>query len=1037
MTKIHTKCENPPVTKIHTKCERKYLAGNPAGKIKYIRTLGEASRNIRGTLSELRDLLRFSVEFFCVLIIHHNKKKTLGKTKTKTKTTMSQQKTTGKRKAAVLDVPAGKIPFLDGWTINFKKMPKYKEFEEGFTVKLDYHIFKLIVDERPRQVNDGTIKEIESKILKNMNKRTGELVIFHEGHGKDGIGRRYADGNVSLVPFSKYVKHTVLHYLGWRDIDMVKCHTSIVNEMLKKVEGPSEVLELFISDFSRIAEEVIEHHSADKTNPLLVDDVKWLFIMMTYGGGFNKWANEIETNTEMRDRFNKPIMNKDNLHPYITKFKAHAETVIKKIYEGNPVMIKKFKKSGQSEYELSMTMTSYWLQCIENHILWIQYKDFVRRGILIPKTCSLEFDGSNLPPSPIEYNVDEVLEELNALILRETGFAIKMKFKGYDYFVMHDIIEKRRAMVINDEDFEDKMPTRIKSDVNDKLIEKFFKLDLHGFRVIEEDCRYVSMEGTPYQNDIYSPEKVIILDAYMGVGKSTAMKRLANHYKRILILSPRVSFSAFMAKEFKTAIYLDVQWGSDKLQIFEKITCSMESLHKIPQDIDYDLVIMDESESNLAAFNSVTMRHKISTSKRLEEILMKAEKVVMASAFLTKLTIDFVRDLFPESVCFIRNTTKPPKRKAIYHKPENFTADLMKNLQAGKKTYLFSGRKRKLDDINEDMAELAKTDPIIQEILEKSKTYSSAVDSQIIQEDMANLEACWIVLMLVLTSPTTTIGASHNPTIADFHNVWMYFFPSCTVGDAFQSSMRVRKLIDDEVHFTLPDKKTLQNMKNSAGAVLKLFEDYTDGIAAKKKELYLANIRTIRLLVKAGYDKNVTDRLFNWLEALEDNATPVWLRRVYYNASFEENLCRASYKNMMFHYFEKCGYEVEGWDECVKVEGDTVSKMHYDINEIDDIKNDEELYKLQKNRENGKATVVEKNKLEKYYFKKSVDVSVLSPEAVDYWFNVWMDQYTKHVVNNIFDETYGKIEDMFSEKLLDVGIDHYQSQPARITNIKK
>lgn len=82
-----------------------------------------------------------------------------------------------------------------------------------------------------------------------------------------------------------------------------------------------------------------------------------------------------------------------------------------------------------------------------------------------------------------------------------------------------------------------------------RLLNEYFKPDYTGIRMVHEDCKYVSQEGTKFENNILAHERIILLDAQLGGGKTQAIKRLDKYMEetnpygnyRILILSPRIS----------------------------------------------------------------------------------------------------------------------------------------------------------------------------------------------------------------------------------------------------------------------------------------------------------------------------------------------------------------------------------------------------------------------------------------------------------------------------------------------------------------
>ena len=131
-----------------------------------------------------------------------------------------------------------------------------------------------------------------------------------------------------------------------------------------------------------------------------------------------------------------------------------------------------------------------------------------------------------------------------------------------------------------------------------ELLDDYFNPKYDGINTITEDTQYVSsLDGN-------INAKVIVLRSSLGSGKTTSIKRFieVNYFKRILIVSPRITFSKFISQEFDTEFYLD----EDVKINAKKLTISIESLHKIEFNTPYDVIIMDESEANLSVFSSLT-----------------------------------------------------------------------------------------------------------------------------------------------------------------------------------------------------------------------------------------------------------------------------------------------------------------------------------------------------------------------------------------------------------------------------------------------
>ena len=105
------------------------------------------------------------------------------------------------------------------------------------------------------------IKANLKNLIEKTVRKTGEVKVTHNQRYK--CGRFYADGNISLIPLSRYVKHTVFKYLGWLDIDMVKGHPSIAIEMGKLAGLSFSSFKNYVNNFDDIVTTLSQFYSVE------------------------------------------------------------------------------------------------------------------------------------------------------------------------------------------------------------------------------------------------------------------------------------------------------------------------------------------------------------------------------------------------------------------------------------------------------------------------------------------------------------------------------------------------------------------------------------------------------------------------------------------------------------------------------------------------------------------------------------------------------------------------------------------------------
>ena len=342
-------------------------------------------------------------------------------------------------------------------------------------------------------------------------------------------------------------------------------------------------------------------------------------------------------------------------------------------------------------------------------------------------------------------------------------------------------------------------------------LKNYFNPDFKNIKIITEDCDYVSQQNTIYENDIMAEEEIILLKAHLGKGKTQAILRLINteKYKRILVLSPRIAFGRFISNEFNTEFYLNEKDDNPNYLKSDRLTISMESLYKLKElNVDnYDMIILDEIEANLSCFSSSTMKYTMEVYDILIYFIKHAKKIIMAGAFITQKTIDFIVSLKKTTVC-INNIRLPDPKKSIRKHEILIIDELIERIKKGEKNYAFFSV---LDTMKYFINKL-KTDNIknngkYTQIIDRLLCYSRETkDDKITTDTLINMLEEWKHASNVITTPKLTVGTSYDPNCPDFHNIFIIGAPSCIVADVFQGHRRVRKTINNILFYSLPEK---------------------------------------------------------------------------------------------------------------------------------------------------------------------------------------------------------------------------------------
>jgi hypothetical protein len=305
-------------------------------------------------------------------------------------------------------------------------------------MELDYSLLHKINCIKDSEIFTKDRLQALQPILENINTQTSILEVTHSP--RFDLGRFYPDRNISPIVLSRHIKHTLFTYLDWIDIDMVKGHATILYEISKHNNITLASFKKYIDDFPGIVTMLQEYYGNISS-----DNIKNLFNVMIYGGGFNGWIQHLENNGS--------LFVTTNIHPFIASFKRECDNIISVVYLNNSAITQKIKGDETCEFKLKNKTMSYFCQTIENEIIHIVYKVLVKRKIIKSKEFALEYDGICFK-KPDGIDLEDALEDVNATILSKTGFNVLMKWKGYsNEYIHHDIIDDMTKLEINEKQY--------------------------------------------------------------------------------------------------------------------------------------------------------------------------------------------------------------------------------------------------------------------------------------------------------------------------------------------------------------------------------------------------------------------------------------------------------------------------------------------------------------------------------------------------------------------------------------------------------
>jgi phage/plasmid-associated DNA primase len=279
-------------------------------------------------------------------------------------------------------------------------------------------------------------------------------------------GRSNPVNMVSLFAIRREIRHTIAGAY-YTDIDIDNCHPQLLYQLCIQHNIPCEYLEKYVLNRKEYLDKVQAYYSVD------YDSAKLLFIILLYGGGFAKWATEVNTN--------KPEM--AFIKEFITEFHVIAEVIA----NVNPLIkvdvIERKTKYGKTDYNLSGTTLSIFLQELEVRILEEIYKYLTATNYVQNNNIVLCADGVMIESRNYK---QELLADLSILIKDTFNFNLTFSVKPMNKRFTNELIEESMIYDLHTPEF----TTGLLSDYFKILYDKFLFYDnkLYYFNGVYWEC---------------------------------------------------------------------------------------------------------------------------------------------------------------------------------------------------------------------------------------------------------------------------------------------------------------------------------------------------------------------------------------------------------------------------------------------------------------------------------------------------------------------------------------------------------------------
>lgn len=442
-----------------------------------------------------------------------------------------------------------------------------------------------------------------------------------------------------------------------------------------------------------------------------------------------------------------------------------------------------------------------------------------------------------------------------------------------------------------------------------------------------------------------------ILSPYNTAKTSTIYKIIVEYNpKRILFVSYRQSLSGELFGNFSELSVASYMYDFGNA---DRIICQIESLDKllfinadglleIPK---YDLVILDEIESDLAHFRSPTIKDNVKSFELLKTIIKYSTKVLALDGDFHNRAFSYL-DYFGKSL-IVENICQKNKKKFIFTNDRIlFDRKITKAIKKGENIVIVSMSSTEAEDYYNKMVSMK-----VKVILHTSKTNDQ------LKEELKDVNKLWSQYNVLIYSPTIESGVDMN--LEHFDRIFVVL-SACSTSPRglLQMCARVRKIKHKNIYLYT---NKLPYKEKASFYTFAETEDYVLDLCNK----YMKPIITDNL-VKFKYDLFTQNLIYNETEYL--NKSPH-----YFIPYLIQLLTKKGHK---FKFIPK----IKHHHKPKKVEN--VLDFKKEILEAPTI-NNEEYEKLLKKQNRNRATRQEKATIEKYLYMKYWNLKKLTEENLD------------------------------------------------------
>lgn len=389
-------------------------------------------------------------------------------------------------------------------------------------------------------------------------------------------------------------------------------------------------------------------------------------------------------------------------------------------------------------------------------------------------------------------------------------------------------------------------------------------LDYSEFKeLFNYDTKNIKYINSLCQNDFIFNKKCKIFNIGMGGGKTT---QTINYLKDIkdennfIWITPNISlaqntYTRIKENNIYCNIYDSAKNKIEKQKLIENsknIIICLNSLFYVKKK--YNVVVIDEIETFLKLFNNnSTILNLSEVWVKFIDLLKGCDKLILLDAFICKTTLNFLENLGIEYE-LIRRNKEDTTRKAIIKKDfNNWTNNIISDLNKNKKLIIFYPFKNERKINNEvkypSMSNLCTT---FSKFTGKNGIYHNAESSDTNNKKLKDVNKNWVEYDFVISNNKINVGLNFD--VEYFDTCYLSIASFNSARDIIQFSYRARSLKSNIIKYCY-----LDHFNNTNCEKIEYVEKYNDLFKDLNKNVFIekmANLKTsfLYFLNKAGYD---------------------------------------------------------------------------------------------------------------------------------------------------------------------------------------